>query len=162
MGTGNCRTSVEAGFQHLNYHGQTLMNGRETSLTAGYGCQTPAGRQIRVEAGILKNQAVSSVRPGGDRQGWNLRLDWQTALARGELTAQLGYARLDDGRGYSPLLENGTTREVASSYLNLRYKYPLARRFAMLVNLTHQQQHSNLDPFQNRGTAVEVGLALDF
>ncbi len=161
-GSGTCRTSVEVGFQHLNYHGQTLMNGRETSLTTGYGCQMPAGQQVRVEAGLLSNLAVSTDRPGGDRQGWNLRLNWQTTLAGGEFNAQLGYARLKDGRGYSPLLENGTTREVASSYLNLRYKYPLARRFALLVSLTNQAQRSNLDPFQNRGTAAEVGLALDF
>lgn len=162
LGSGSCRTSFEAGFQHLNYHGQTIMNGREASLTTGYACQMSASQQVRVEAGILSNAAVRAIRPGGDRQGWNLRLNWQTTVAGGEFATQLGYARLDDDRGYSPLLENGAIREVTSSYMNLRYKYPLARGFSLLVNLTHQEQHSDLAPFQNRGTAAEVGLALDF
>ena len=159
---GDCTPSLEAGWQHLTYHGQTLMNGKEASLAAGYECRLANNQRLRLDAGLLSNTAAKAQRPGGDRQGWNLRLNWQVPALGGELTNQVGYARLEDERGYSVLLANGATRKVAGTYVNLRYQYPLSRELALLVNLSHQRQHSNLQPFENRGTAAEVGLAFNF
>lgn len=162
LGDDRCRTTMESGLQQVNYHGQTLMNGLEASLLAGYGCLYSSGAQWQLEAGLLSNNAIDAGRPGGDRSGWNTRLTWQYSLWGGELSSQLGYASLDDERGYSALLANGATRQVDSYYANLRYRRPLRQGLAFLINLSHQQQHSNLEPFENRGTAAEVGLALDF
>jgi hypothetical protein len=111
---------------------------------------------------VLANQARHSNRPGGDRDGWNVRFNWQWQRGPHQFSSQLGYASLQDQASYSILLANGAVRSVASHYLNLRYKRTLQNGIGLLVNLSHQQQRSNLQPFQNRGTVAEVGLAIDF
>ena len=163
LGGNLCKPSLEGGAQQLHYHSQSLMDGLETSVTAGFGCAFAASQQgVRVEAGLLSNKARSAERPGGDRSGWNVRLNWQVQLGANEFTTQLGYASLDDQRGYSVLLANNATRQVQSGYLNLHYKRMLKSGLSLLLNLSHQKQRSNLEPFQNRGTVAEVGLAINF
>jgi len=162
-GATQCKPSIEAGFQQLHYHGQSLMDGQESSVTAGLGCSFSESQQgLRLEAGLLSNSAQSANRPGGDRSGWNVRLNWQMQQGPNEFGAQLGYASLEDSHGYSALLANNATREVQNEYLNLHYKRAIKSGMAWMVNLNHQQQSSNLEPFQNRGTAVEVGLTVNF
>ncbi len=162
-GANQCRPSLEAGLQELHYHAQSVMDGAETSVTAGLGCTFSESRQgLRLDVGLLNNNAQNASRPGGDRTGWNVRLNWQVQLGANEISTQLGYASLDDQYGYSALLANNATRNVQSEYINLHYKRLLKSNLALLVNLNHQLQHSNLEPFQNRGTAAEVGLALNF
>jgi len=162
FGNNSCRPSLEGGLQQLNYHGQALMNGREISLVAGYGCLFSAGSQLRAEVGMLANNAANTGRPGGDRSGWNARLNWQFDLLGGQFSSQIGIASLDDERGYSVLLENGAVREADIYSANLRYRHLVGNRMAFIFNVSHQRQDSNLLPFVNRGTAAEVGLALDF
>lgn len=162
LGNAGCRPSAEAGLQKLNFHGQSVMNGIETSLFAGYACQFSTESQLRLEGGLINNNAAYANRPGGDRSGWNLRLNWQLSLLGGELASQLGYAHLDDDQGYSALLNNGALRQVGSYYANIRYQRLLTGGLSVLFKVSHQRQHSNLQPFENRGTAAEAGLALNF
>ena len=163
LGVNQCKPGIEAGFQQLHYHGQSLMDGQETSITTGLGCTFSESQQgLRLEAGLLYNSAQSANRPGGDRTGWNLRFNWQMQQGPNEFGAQLGYASLEDSRGYSSLLANNATRDVQNAYLNLHYKRAIKSGMAVVVNLNHQLQSSNLEPFQNRGTAAEVGLSINF
>jgi hypothetical protein len=163
VGSNQCRPGIEGGVQQLNYYDQSVMNGVESSLVASYSCSlSQNGQQLRLEAGVLRNHALQSTRPGRDRKGWNLRLNWQLQRGRSEYSSQLGLSRLEDQAGYSVLLNSGAVRNVTSGYVNLRYKYTIRPGLAAMANLSHQRQESNLETFQNRGTVVEVGLALDF
>ena len=162
-GASECKPSLEGGAKQLHSHAQGIMDGTETSVTAGIGCSFAPSRQgVRLDAGVLDNRAQDPARPGGDRTGWNVRLNWQWQVGPSEFGAQLGYTSLDDGRGYSPLLDNDAVRSVQSQYLNLRYRRKFDSGLSLLVKLTHQQQHSNLVPFQNRGAVYEVGLTTNF
>ena len=147
----------------MNYQEQEVMNGREGSVTASYSCSFPqTAQQLRLEAGLVRNDALKDLRPGGDRDGWNIRINWQRRFGSNEFSSQMGYSRLEDETGYSILLDNGAVRTVTSQYINVRYKYFLQNGWGATLNLSHQQQDSNLEPFRNRGTVAEVGLVLDF
>ncbi len=160
---GRCQPALSGGLQTLHYHGQRVMDGLEASLTASLGCRSASGRQqLRVDAGGLDNSASSANRPGGDRAGWNLRLGWQYQSGRHLWSALYSHASVEDQRGYSPLLANGATRRLGNRVLLLRYQWGFAEGAALVLGLSHQAQSSNLQPFQNRGTATEVGLLLNF
>jgi tetratricopeptide (TPR) repeat protein len=156
-----CQPTAEAATQYLFYHGQSVMNGLEGSLTGGLGCVSSDGRQQwLMEGGYLNNQAIEGGRPGGTRSGWQFRMSWQWLSGPNQLNAQLSYTDLDDSRSYSPLLANGAIRNVESDVVALRYKRVIGEGLSLLLNVTHQEQDSNLEPFNNRGTVAEVGLSL--
>ena len=160
---GRCQPALGGGLQTLHYHGQRVMDGLEASLTASLGCRFASGRQqLRLDLGGLHNRARSADRPGGDRSGWNLRLGWQYESGRHLWSALYSHASVRDQRGYSPLLANDATRRLGNRVLLLRYQWGFGESAAVVLGLTHQAQSSNLQPFQNRGTATEVGLLLNF
>lgn len=154
-----CSPRFELAAQYQMYHGQSFMAGVESSAAAGVDCLRGSQR-LSVEAGLLNNSAVRN-RPGADRQGWRIRLNWQLLLGQDLLSAQIGYANLVDRAGYSPLLGNGAERQVKSRIFQMQYSRPLQSKLALIVNLNHQGQSSNLGPFANRSTAFEMGLRLN-
>jgi tetratricopeptide (TPR) repeat protein len=158
-----CQPLAEVSVQHQAYHQQRLTTGFEIGLTGGVECQL-AGRDIRfgIETGPVRNEALKSGRPGGDRDGWVLRLTWQQALAGGALRAQLNLANLQDATGYSPVLQNGARREIYSRQFRVQYLRPLQQNLTLQLNFSHQRQGSNLAPFENRGTAADIGVTLNF
>lgn len=155
-----CRPQYEAAGQYQLYHGQSIFSGVETSVSAGLECR-PEG-QTRIfgfEAGAVANQAIKDQRPGADRKGWKLRFYWQQELGKGVLDTQFSLASLDDDSGYNELLANGARREVSSRLFRLQYRQNLQERLDFLASLSHQGQSSNLVPFENSGTAFELGLS---
>ena len=78
------------------------------------------------------------------------------------LTTQLNYTRMVDGQGYSPVLAEGAKRWVQRSYALVQYRRPLASDINLMVNLYHQEQHSNLELFSSRDSSVEVGININF
>lgn len=158
-----CRPQAELALQQQLYHGQDIMSGLEGSLTGGMECRANGGRRVvGVDAGVIGNSARRSARPGDDRGGWTTRLFWLEQVAGGTLNVQLSYARLEDDSGYSPLLNDDARRQVDNRFLRVQYTRPLLPDLDLLFNLSHQNQGSNLAPFQNRGTAVDIGVRLDF
>jgi tetratricopeptide (TPR) repeat protein len=158
-----CRSRYELATQYQLYHGQSIMTGVEVSATAGMACTLDAGRQmLGVDAGPLKNLALDGRRPGADREGWGLRLQWQLQLGQGVLNSQYSYAWLADSQGFSELLESGARRRVSSHFMRVQYSRLLQEGLVMQLNFTHQDQDSNIAPFVNRGTAAEMGLSLAF
>lgn len=155
-----CQPQYEVAGQYQLYHGQSIFSGVETSASAGLECR-PEGqnRIVGFEAGVVANQAIKDRRPGADRKGWKLRLYWQQQLGKGVLDAQFSLASLDDDTGYSELLANSARREVNSRLFRLQYRQHLQARLDFLVSLNHQAQGSNLVPFENAGTAFELGLS---
>jgi tetratricopeptide (TPR) repeat protein len=158
-----CQPLAEVATQHQAYHKQSIMAGVELGLTGGVECRVDERRAVfGIEAGLVRNQALKSARPGGDRDGWILRLAWQQVIGRGFLNSQFSLATLEDARGYSALLANGARREIYSRQLRVQYLRPLQQNLTLQFNLSHQRQGSNLAPFENRGTAADIGLSLAF
>src|SRR5690606_30207984 len=99
---------------------------------------------------------------GGDREGWRVQLRWQYRVGMGALDLNATYARLDDDRGYSSLLENGAARGIDNYQLRLQYQRPLNPTTRFFTGLNYQNQDSNLAPFRNEGTAIEAGVRHQF
>jgi hypothetical protein len=154
----DCNAHYELAAQHQLYHGQSPMTGIESSAGAGFECLRGIQR-LGIETGIIYNSAVNN-RPGADRQGWRMRLNWQLQLGQDAINAQFVYASLDDDEGYSPLLENNATRQVDSRTVRVQYIHPFESDLSLIINLNHQGQGSNIDPFENHSTAFEVGFRL--
>lgn len=158
-----CRPQYEAAMQHQLYHGQGFMNGLEASATAGFYCQRDNGKQfVGIDAGPLINRALKDTRPGEDRDGWRVRVVWQLPLGAGTLSNQFSYANLNDAEGYSDLLADGAKRQIDSRQFRAQYSRLLQSDLTLIINVSHQRQGSNLAPFANDGTALDIGLSLNF
>lgn len=164
----NCKPYASAAAQHQLFHNQSGLNAIESKASAGLNCQliTRFGRQqLLPEIGLLSNNAVRSSRTsraGGTRRGWQASLDWQMEMPRGLLITQLNYTQMDDQEGYSPLLANGAKRWIKRSYILVQYRQPLAPQTNLMLNLYHQQQHSNLELFKSDDSSVEMGINFTF
>jgi len=160
-----CNRRYDLALQHQHFHGQRDLNSLESKLAAGVDCQVDIGGQqtaLGLEASLLNNTALNSGRPGGDRKGWQLALDWQLPLAHGLLRSQLNHTRLRDKQGYSPLLDNGADRWLERSYLLVQYQQPLQPGLVFLANFYHQHQRSNIDIFDTLDSSLEIGLSFLF
>ena len=159
---GGCQPQAEMAALHQLYHGQSFMTGIETSLAAGMECSLGNGSHLAgFEVGPLLNIALND-RPGDDRRGWRLQLNWQFRLGQGQVNSQISYASLDDDTGYSALLANNAPRDVDIRLVRIQYNRPLGERLAFMANLSHQNQGSNIAPFASKGTAFDLGLRLLF
>lgn len=164
---GRCRPFYGATAQHQLWHGQSRLNGLEAKLGAGADCAVggAANQRVSGEVGALRNAALKPRRPGGDRRGWQLSLDWRLALPRGTVTARFSHTRLEDREGYSPLLAGGARRDTRRSALQVQYRERVAALGEgawLLVSAYHQRQDSNIELFQTENTIAEVGLSWRF
>lgn len=158
-----CQPLVEVAAQHQFYHQQESMAGFEFGFTGGVECQLDAHDiRLGIEAGPVLNEAIKKGRPGADREGWVVRASWQQAFAGGALRAQFNLTNLRDKAGYSPLLEDGARREILGRQFRVQYLRPLRQNLTLQLNLSHQRQGSNLAPFENRGTAADIGFTANF
>lgn len=160
-----CSRRHALALQHQHFHGQRNLNSLESKLAAGLDCQVAVGglqTMLGLEAGLLANTALNSGRPGGDRAGWQLSVDWQLPLAGGLVRSQLNHTRLRDNQGYSPLLDNGADRWLERSYLLLQYQRPLQPGMVLLANFYHQHQRSNIDIFDTLDSSLEFGVSFSF
>lgn len=160
-----CRPFVAGAVQHQSWHGQSLLNGLETKLGVGGDCAV-AGRpnqRLGLESSLLYNAALNSGRLGGDRVGWQLRLQWQVAIAGGLISTRFDHTTLEDQRGYSQLLADNARRRVSRNSVLVQYRRPLsASGTDLLVNFYHQDQGSSLSLFRTEDTSLEVGLSWRF
>lgn len=165
---GSCKPYTSAAAQHQLFHNQSSLNAIESKISTGLNCQltTRFGRQqLLPEIGLLNNHAVRSggtPRAGGTRRGWQAGMDWQIELPSGMLITQFNHTEMDDSQGYSPLLANGAKRWVKRSYVLMQYRQPLAPQTNLMINLYHQQQHSNIELFKSDDSSVEIGINFTF
>ena len=159
----SCKPYYQAATQYQFFHNQRQLDALESKAGVGFNCPRSSSwgnHQFSTELSLLSNAAIESSRPGGDRDGWQASVDWQVDLPQGELRSQLGYTRLNDAEGYSPLLASGARRWLRRSYLLLQYRRPLSAGTTLLVNMFHQDQHSNLELFQTVDSTIEIGISL--
>ena len=156
-----CQPYYELATQYQFYHGQNQLNGLESSAATGLECGLAQQQQLGVEAGVLHNEAIDQARLGANRGGWKVALRWQMQLGVGALAAQFGYTTLNDAQGYSDILANGASRQINSRYLQLQYSRPILQNLSIMVNVNHQGQGSNIEPFVSQNTAVEVGFRVN-
>lgn len=162
---GTCRPQVSGTAQHQLFHNQSRLTAVESRLGAGITCPlvTQYGQQqVFAEVSALYNSPVRTGRPGGGREGWQISVDWQWQLARGQLLTQLNHTETDDKRSYSPILADGAERELKRSYVLLQYRQPLRADTTLLLNIYHQKQRSNLDLFRSTDSTVEIGISHRF
>jgi hypothetical protein len=156
---------VAGALQHQTWHGQSLLNGLESKLSIGGDCAV-AGRpnqRLGLESSVLYNAALKSGRLGGDRAGWQFRLQWQVAIAGALISAQLDHTTLEDQRGYSQLLADNARRRVSRNSVLVQYRRRLSAAGPdLLVNFYHQDQGSNLSLFRTEDTSLEFGLSWRF
>lgn len=160
-----CTHSYGLATQYQNYKDQSSLNSIESKLGAGLECTLGlAGRPtaIGLELSLLNNAALNAGRPGGDRDGWQFNLQWQTPVLKGVLSTQLNHTQLRDSKGYSALLDNGAQRWLKRSYVLLQYRQAIYANAAFVVNAYHQNQSSNIELFDSLDSTVEVGLSMSF
>lgn len=163
-----CKPHYSLALQHQLFHQESRLSAFESKAGAGVSCPvagTDGSQSLSAELSLLNNKALRSGRLGGDRQGWQLNIDWQLALSRGVLRAQLNHTQLDDRQGYSPLLANGAERRLDRSYALLQYREPLpllGTNSSLLINIYHQRQQSNIELFRSNDTTAEIGISWAF
>jgi hypothetical protein len=160
-----CKPAVELAGQRQYFRKQLVLNGIEGKLAGRIQCDliSPDGRSSRIsaEVGALRNYSLRPARPGGDREGWQASLQWQS----GAVLVQASQTHLDDRIGYSPILIGGAKRWIDRSQVVLQYRRPfrLSKVTASwFVNFFHQNQESNIDLFAARDTSVEFGIGFAF
>ena len=159
----SCKPYYQMATQYQFFHNQRQYNALESKAGIGLNCPRSSSwgnHQFSTELSILSNAAEDSERPGGDRDGWQASIDWQIDLPFGDFRSQLGYTRLKDVDGYSPLLAGGAQRWLRRSYVLLQYRRPLFEGTTLLVNMFHQDQRSNLELFQSVDSTIEIGISL--
>ena len=174
-----CTPYYGLALQQQFFHGQTDLNALESKASAGMICPIGNSRgpqQLGVEVSLLTNTANDvrrldanqlptsndSGRVGGDRDGWQVNLDWRASLPIGDFRGQLSHTRFNDSDRYFRLVGGGVRRSLSRSYVLLQYRRPLRPDMTLLLNLYHQNQHSNLELFRSVDTTLEIGVSLAF
>lgn len=160
-----CRSFAALAVQQQLYHDQAFLNALDGKASAGVNCPWEGihgAHLLSLESGVLTSQALKDGRPGGNRKGWQVTLDWQYQMASGELRTLVTHTEMDDRDGYSPILNDGASRWLDRSYILLQYRRPLNPQMSLLFNFYHQDQRSNLELFQSVDSTVEIGLSLEF
>jgi len=162
---GSCRPAVELAGQRQYFRQQLVLNGIEGKFAGRVQCNFRGGHggfsSISFELGTLRNYSLRSARPGGDREGWQASLQWQT----GGFLAQFSRTDLSDRLGYSPILAEGARRSINRSQVVLQYRRPvrISKTVASwFINFFHQNQESNINLFTSRDTSLELGLGFVF
>ena len=166
-GVGKCQPYVGSALQHQIWHEQRRLDGVELKASFGASCPLTgsAERRINIEGSALFNAELNDDRLGGNREGWQLLAEWQTAVRRGVLSAQITHTRLLDSRGFSPFLANNARRDVERSAFLIQYREAInwfGEDTQLLVNLFHQDQNSNLGLFETEDTSFEIGVSWRF
>lgn len=162
---GRCSTYYGLAVQQQLFPGQNHLNALESRASGGMNCPLSnrfGDQLLSAEIGLLANTAIESGRPGGDRDGWQLNLNWQISLPIGEFRSQLSHTQLRDSAGYTPLLQDNAKRWLRRSYVLLQYRRALRDDLTLMANYFYQDQHSNLDLFQSIDSTFEIGLSLTF
>ncbi len=160
-----CQQHYAGAFQYQIYHNQSSLNSVEMKAGAGLECPLALGSlptTVGAEFSALHNQALDSGRPGGNRSGWQIQLDWQFPLLSGVFRSQVNHTELADRKGYSLVLANGAERWLRRSYILLQYRQPLYKDMVLMTNFYHQHQQSNIELFQSLDSTLEVGFSLAF
>jgi tetratricopeptide (TPR) repeat protein len=163
-----CKPTYDLAIQHQYYHTQSLLNGVEAKIGGGLNCELDTQRgpqQLSTTVSALRNEALKHNRLGGDRNGWQILLDWRQPLFSGEFRTLLSFTKVQDATGYSPLLSNGADRWQQRGSIALQYSKPLSvlsRPAALLVNLYHQRQRSNIELFRTTDSTAEIGFSWRF
>lgn len=164
----HCRPYYGLAIQQQLFHSQSNLNALESKASAGLNCpigSAARAQSITAEVSGIMNKASNSGRPGGDRGGWQARVEWQYPSPVGLFLAQLNHTSISDRDGYSPLLAGGAERWLERSYVLLQYRRPLrvfGRNTTLMTNFYHQEQRSNIELFRTVDTTFEVGLSLSF
>lgn len=162
-----CDRFMGLALQHQLWHTQRRLDGAEVKAGVGAACNFTnlEAQAFGIELNLVHNRELRDDRLGGDRNGWQILGQWQWRSLGGLVTAQVEFASLRDEEGYSPLLENNSRRQVSRGSGLLQYQRPgrlLGLDTALLVNVFHQEQSSNIDLFDTTDTSIGLGISINF
>ena len=161
-----CQPFAVGAMQPQLFHNQSRQNAIEGKLGAGMTCSFSSSfgaQQLVPEISMLGNEPVRGGRAGGGRSGWQANLDWRLQLpGSATLSSQLNYTKMDDRKGYSPLLSDGAKRWIKRSYVLVQLRRPLGSNTTLLVNAYRQLQQSNLELFRSSDKTLEIGFSHRF
>lgn len=107
-----------------------------------------------------------SVRAGGRTDRFELGVNYARQLsARVMVAASGGFGHYRDARGYSPLLENGATRQVTRASLRLSWFWefdPAHPEWTISAELERLQDRSNLEIFNLDNARAAVSLRYQY
>lgn len=158
-----CQPFYSLTTQYQHYQHVSNLSSVESKASAGLNCPLTnfnMPQRLSFELGALNVAALQSGRPGGSRDGWQANAEWRLQFPTSEIVLQANFTRLDDRRGFSPLLENGSERRLDRSYIFLQYLRSFGPGKTLMFNLFHQNQTSNIDLFRSASSTAEIGIRL--
>jgi len=156
-----CQPFSQVSLERLSAIKQHSLDSNSLYTGLGIRCSV-AGGLFDTQLDYIVNNAVSAERPGGDRRGWQLDLQWQKPLFDGVFHSRLRRSRLVDSVSYSTLLSAGARRRQTRTEVSLEYRRPLGADKLLSLSLNRQHQASNIDLFTQRGTRIGIGFKQRF
>jgi hypothetical protein len=146
--------SLHTGLTHVDY--TTLDNFRgNTAELRGQLVYRSGDHYASASAGLLNDRA-SQDRPGGNRHGNSVALQWRQLLP-GLSTGELGYTRQTwrSQHGYSPGLIDEVRRQTTQVW-RAALSYPLNRNQNLLLEARRTQNQENISIFQYNDRQLQL------
>jgi len=179
-GAVGCQARLGAEAQERNYLGNQVLSGRYTGVAGFWSCEQRSGAQWLVGLKTGRDGAQDAARPGGDQRQTSLRLtgflplnalpstlaaDLAPALAnlrRGGLLFDFEHSQQTDSSGYSPIIDNGSTRSVSRRAARLEFQHPVTTSVLWLLGAEWVAQSSSLALFGQDSWGAYSGLRVSW
>ena len=162
---GGCQARAGAEWQARNYLTNPVLSGRYAGLAAYWSCVQPSGLQWLLGLKTGRDAAHDMARPGGDQNQSSARLAGFLPLAaRGHRGLLLDFeqSQQTDASGYSPIIDDGSTRSVSRRAARLEYQQILAPGAQWLLGIERVAQSSSLTLFQQENWGAYSGLRMSW
>ncbi|MEN9426261.1 MAG: hypothetical protein RLZZ220_610 [Pseudomonadota bacterium] len=153
-----CNLSLGGNSEQRNYPGARHQNGQYRGQLLHYGCRWDTW-QINLSLQHGTDHARNPQRLGGDQQRNDLTLAIGHRIDNHRITLALSDTQARDATPYSPLLGN-TPRQINRQTARLHWEYPLTPHCALISQLEHTRQTSNINLFGMNNQALYLGIRL--
>ena len=162
---GGCQARAGAEWQARNYLTNPVLSGRYAGLAAYWSCVQPTGLQWLLGLKAGRDTAQDIARPGGDQNQSSVRLaGFLPLVAPGQRGLLLDFeqSQQTDASGYSPIIDDGSTRSVSRRAARLEYQQILAPGAQWLLGIERVAQSSSLTLFQQENWGAYSGLRMSW
>lgn len=134
----------------------TILSGNYLGAQAIYGCQNPFYWQLIANWG--QDMPVDSQRPGGAQNQASLRALTVIPAPIGQVLIDSQWASYQDNQGYSPLLADGSARNMTQYSVKTEYQYPIKPDWQGAVGYNWVNQLSSLPLFAFNSSGPYLAL----
>lgn len=160
-----CQARAGFEWQARDYLTNPVLSGRYSGVAGYLSCVQSSGLQWLAGLKLGRDLAQDSDRPGGDQQQASLRLSAFVPLntpQRTGLLIDIEQSQQTDATGYSPIIDNGSTRSVVRRAARLEYQHPLGPATLWVVGAERVAQSSTLTLFQQDSWGAYSGLRVSW